>query len=100
MSARYDEHLFIVAYDISDRRRWRRVFRTLQGYGEWLQLSVFQCRLTARRRVELESRLRALVKAGEDHLLLIDVGSAEKIDLVVESIGKTFEGITRQATVI
>lgn len=100
MSARYHEHLFIVAYDISDRRRWRRVFRTLQGYGEWLQLSVFQCRLTARRRVELESRLRALVKAGEDHLLLIDVGSAEKIDLVVESIGKTFEGITRQATVI
>lgn len=100
MSGRYDEHLFIITYDISDRRRWRRVFRTLQGYGEWLQLSVFQCRLTARRRVELESRLRALVKAGEDHLLLIDVGSAEKIDLVVESIGKTFEGITRQATVI
>ena len=39
-----DENLYIVAYDISDPRRWRRVFRLMNGYGEWLQLSVFQCR--------------------------------------------------------
>ena len=95
-----DEKLYIVAYDISDQRRWRRVFRTMHDYGEWLQLSIFQCRLTRRRRAELEIRLRGLVKSGEDHVLLIDTGSADKVHLAVESIGKTFSKIERQAVVI
>ena len=94
------ERLYIVTYDISDQRRWRRVFKTMHGYGEWLQLSVFQCRLTPRRRAELETALRELVKNGEDHVLMIDVGSADKIHLAVESIGKSFSKMERQATVI
>ncbi|GGG28716.1 CRISPR-associated endonuclease Cas2 [Chelatococcus composti] len=95
-----DERLFIVTYDISDAKRWRRVFKVMHGYGEWLQLSVFQCRLTRRRRAELETRLRELVRNGEDHVLLIDVGPADRIELAVESIGKTFAKIERRATVI
>lgn len=95
-----DERLFIVTYDISDQRRWRRVFKAMHGYGEWIQLSVFQCRLSQRRRAELETRLRELVKNGEDHVLLIDVGPADKIELVMESIGKTFSKVERRATVI
>lgn len=95
-----DERLFIVTYDIADQRRWRRVFKTMNGYGEWIQLSVFQCRLTRRRRAELETRLRELIKAGEDHMLLIDVGPADQIHLAVESLGKTFARIERQAVVI
>ena len=96
----HDERLFIITYDIADQRRWRRVFKTMHGYGEWLQLSVFQCRLSQRRRAELETRLRELVKNGEDHVLLIDVGPADKIELAMESIGKTFSKMERRATVI
>jgi CRISPR-associated protein Cas2 len=95
-----NERLFIVTYDISHPKRWRRVFKAMQGYGEWIQLSVFQCRLSRRRRAELEMRLRELVKNGEDHVLLIDVGPADKIDIAMESIGKTFAKMERQATVI
>jgi CRISPR-associated protein Cas2 len=95
-----DDRLFIVTYDIADQKRWRRVFKAMHGYGEWIQLSVFQCRLSRRRRAELETQLRELVKAGEDHVLLIEVGPADKIDLAVESIGKTFSKIERRATVI
>jgi len=95
-----DERLFIVTYDISDPKRCRRVFKMMQGYGEWLQLSVFQCRLTRRRRAELETELRQLVKNGEDHVLLIDVGPADRIELAVASIGKTFSKIERRAIVI
>jgi CRISPR-associated protein Cas2 len=95
-----DERLYIVTYDIADQKRWRRVFKAMHGYGDWLQLSVFQCRLSRRRRAELETRLRELVKSGEDHVLLIDVGPADKIELAMESIGKTFSKIERQATVI
>ena len=95
-----DERTYIVAYDISDARRWRRVFKTMNGFGEWLQLSVFQCRLSRRRRVELETRLREIVKAGEDHVLLIDIGPADRTELAVESIGKTFATIERQAIIV
>lgn len=95
-----DERTYIVTYDISDARRWRRVFKTMNGFGDWLQLSVFQCRLSRRRRAELETRLREIVKPGEDHVLLIDIGPADKTDLVVESLGKTFAGIERRATVV
>ncbi|MDE0389442.1 MAG: CRISPR-associated endonuclease Cas2 [Rhodospirillales bacterium] len=95
-----DERTYIVTYDIADTRRWRRVFKTMNGFGEWLQLSVFQCRLSRRRRAELETRLREIVKTGEDHVLLIDVGPAERTALVVESIGKTFSAVERQAVVI
>ena len=95
-----DERTYIVTYDISNSRRWRRVFKTMNGFGEWLQLSVFQCRLTRRRRAELEKVLRELIKAGEDHVLVIDIGPADKTDVAIKSIGKTFSTIERQAIVI
>ena len=95
-----DERLFIVTYDISDQKRWRRVFKAMHGYGEWIQLSVFQCRLSRRHRAEMETRLRELINHGEDHVLLIDVGPADKIDLAMASIGKAVSKIERQAIVI
>jgi|SRR5215470_5536668 len=95
-----EERLFIVTYDIADQRCWRRVFKAMHGFGDWLQLSAFQCRLSRRRPAELENRLRELVKNGEDHVLLIDVGPADKIELAMESIGKTFSKMERRATVI
>ena len=94
------ERTYIVAYDIADSKRWRRVFKTMHGFGEWLQLSVFQCRLSRRRRVELETQLRDIIKIGEDHILLIDIGPSDKTDVAVMSIGKTFATIKREAVVI
>ena len=52
-----DENLYIVTYDIASPRRWREVFRIMEGFGEWVQLSVFQCRLTRRRQIELKLAL-------------------------------------------
>ncbi len=69
-----DERLYVVTYDISDPKRWRKVFRTMEGYGRWLQLSVFQCRLTPRRRAALAMRLDRLIKTGEDRVLILDLG--------------------------
>ncbi len=94
------ERVFVVAYDIGDARRGRRVFKLMNGYGRWLQLSVFQCRLTPRRRAELAAALEAVIKREEDHVVLIDLGPAEQVTLVVESLGRRFEPIRREAIVI
>lgn len=95
-----DDHIYIVAYDISDSKRWRKIFKILHGYGEWMQLSIFQCRLSKTKRAELESRLREVVKIGKDHLVIIDVGPAKSVKLKIESIGKDLDAIERKAVVI
>lgn len=94
------ERLYIVTYDISSPKRWRRVFRLMKGYGRWIQLSVFQCRLTARRRADMAAALELLIKREEDHVLIIDVGEADRVDPQFESIGRTFEAVRRQAIVV
>lgn len=94
------EKLYIVAYDIADQKRWRRVFRLMKGYGSWLQLSVFQCRLTARRRAELAARLEAVIHHTEDHVILLDVGPVEQVAPRVESLGKSYESPRRRAILI
>jgi CRISPR-associated protein Cas2 len=95
-----DERLYIVSYDISDNRRWRRVFKLMRGYGHWLQLSVFQCRLTARRRAEMARRLEELIHDRDDHVIILELGPADKVDPRIESLGKAFEPVKRTAIVI
>ena len=95
-----NERLYIVTYDIGDQKRWRRVFKVMEAYGRWLQLSVFQCRLTPRRRAALGARLDGIIKLSEDHVLIIDVGPADAVDPRVESLGRPFETIRREAVVV
>jgi CRISPR-associated protein Cas2 len=100
LSSSSAERFYIVTYDIADQKRWRRVFRLMKGHGRWLQLSVFQCRLTPRRRAEMAARLERWIKRDEDHVLIIDLGPAEGIGPSVESLGKAFTPIRREAIVI
>lgn len=95
-----DERFYVVTYDISDDKRWRSVFKLMNGYGRWLQLSVFQCRLTARRRAELARRLEEIIRNDSDHVLILDLGPADKIDPRIESLGKSFQPVKRTAVVI
>jgi len=95
-----EERLYVVTYDIADDKRWRKVFKLMHGYGQWLQLSVFQCRLTARRRAEMARRLEEVINNNADHVLILDLGQADKVEPHVESLGKSFETVKREAIVI
>lgn len=64
----------IVSYDISDPKRWRQVYRTMRGYGEHLQLSVFSCELTPARRIQMIAALEEAIDRTEDQILVIDLG--------------------------
>jgi CRISPR-associated protein Cas2 len=72
------ERLYVVVYDISSPKRWRRVFRLMEGFGEWLQLSVFQCRLSTRRHAELIALLDGIIHHDDDHVILMDLGPADQ----------------------
>jgi CRISPR-associated protein Cas2 len=94
------EHLYIVAYDIADPKRWRQVFKTMQAYGDWVQLSVFQCRMSRRRHAELIALLDGIILRSADHILLMDIGLADEIDPKVVSLGKNFDAIERVPVVV
>lgn len=95
-----EEHLYIVAYDIADPKRWRKVFGLMNGYGEWLQLSMFQCRLSRRRQAEMIATLDELILDDHDHVVVLDVGLADKVEPRVTSLGKSFQPVVREAIVI
>jgi CRISPR-associated protein Cas2 len=71
---------YLIAYDVRDAKRWRKVYALVRGFGTRLQYSVFRCKLSARQleqlRWELEKRLDK-----EDSLLLVGLcnGCVERI---------------------
>jgi CRISPR-associated protein Cas2 len=68
---------YIVSYDISDPKRWRKVYKAMLGYGEHLQLSVFRCELNQRELIELKAKLNKSIHHGEDQVLFVDVGPVD-----------------------
>ncbi len=94
------DHVYLVCYDITDQKRWRRVYKTMKGFGAWLQLSVFQCRLSRENLLRMTDTLTDLVNAAEDHVVIIDIGPAESVRIKVESIGRPFRPIERTAVVV
>ncbi|MEI7606147.1 MAG: CRISPR-associated endonuclease Cas2 [Rhodospirillaceae bacterium] len=94
------DHLYIVTYDIRDQKRWRRLFRAMEGRGEWLQLSVFQCRLSRRGLAEMTAALAEIIKHDEDHVVILDLGPADEVTPRVTSIGKHFEAVVRSPVIV
>lgn len=82
------QRLYVVTYDIAEQKRWRRVFKLMNGYGEWLQFSVFQCRLNAKQHAELISLLDGIIHHEQDRVMLLDLGLADKVQPKVTSLGK------------
>lgn len=70
-------HRYLVAYDVSDPRRLRRVYKTLNGYGDPLQYSVFRCDLSEAEKVQLRAALAAIIHHTEDRVLVVNLGPAD-----------------------
>lgn len=68
--------LYLVTYDISCSKRWRRVQSTIKGLCKRSQLSVFVCRATEPRIKRLERELRLVLHARDDRLMILDLGPA------------------------
>lgn len=60
--------LYVVAYDIPDDKRRRKVSHLLQGYGRRVQYSVFELVVSSGKFDELRLRLKKLVRLSEDNI--------------------------------
>lgn len=80
---------YIVSYDIADPKRLRRIHRTMRGYGDPLQYSVFRCDLSPSERVLLIEALTPIINHREDQVMLIRLGPADgRVSESIETIGR------------
>jgi CRISPR-associated protein Cas2 len=92
---------YVIAYDVSDPKRLRKVFRTMKGYGDHIQLSVFRCELTHRQLVELRAKLASIIHHGEDQVLLVDIGPEDgRASTAIGSLGRAYKAPARSAIVV
>jgi CRISPR-associated protein Cas2 len=80
---------YIVAYDISNPKRLRKVATACQDFGIRKQFSVFLCRLSATDFVRLRSRLYDLINLEEDQVLFIPL--CGKCVQQIEALGRPTE---------
>ena len=80
---------YIVSYDVCDPKRLRRVHRTMRGFGDALQYSVFRCDLSESERVLLIEALTPLLNHREDKVMLINLGPTDgRGQESIETIGR------------
>ena len=60
--------LYVIAYDVPDDKRRKKVADLLEGYGHRVQYSVFECQLSTQQYRDLHSRLKKIIKLQEDNI--------------------------------
>jgi CRISPR-associated protein Cas2 len=93
--------LYLVTYDVCEPRRLRKVFKTMQGFGEHLQLSVFQCDLTAIDRIEMQAALEEIINRDEDKVLIIDLGPTDPFPVKnIQALGQQIKVVKRASIIL
>ncbi len=59
---------YVVTYDISVDKRRKKVSDLLEGYGQRVQYSVFECFLNQAKFIELCSRMEKHIEISEDSI--------------------------------
>ena len=73
-----NRHWYLFSYDIREPKRWRQVYKIVNGFGERLQYSLFRCYLTATQMEHARHQLERTI-ADEDDLLIIRLSPLCKI---------------------
>jgi len=68
VSSRRRRTLYVIAYDISSDRRRRKVHKSLCGFGQWTQYSLFECHLDRKELLLLREKLDDLLDPELDSL--------------------------------
>jgi len=69
--------LYLVSYDVCHPKRLRRVYVQMCGFGEWVQYSVFLCRLNRMEKIRLLDQIGRLIKHNEDRVMIVNLGPAD-----------------------
>jgi CRISPR-associated protein Cas2 len=92
---------YLVCYDISNDLRLRRVHKTMCGFGDRLQYSVFECRLSPADLAQCKHALGRLIHTREDQVLFVDLGPADsRGERVITAIGRAYSTVDSPCLVV
>ena len=82
---------YLVRYDICNDKRLRDVHKTMRGFGDHLQYSIFECQFTPADLVRCRHQLSEIIDHREDQVLFVDLGPVEgRGDRVISALGKAY----------
>jgi CRISPR-associated protein Cas2 len=92
---------FLVCYDISNDLRLRKVHKTMRGFGDHLQYSVFECQLTRADLARCRHLLGEIIHHREDQVLFVDLGPVEgRGDRVIAALGRAYSPLDAPCIVV
>ena len=93
--------MYLVTYDIRHAKRLRKVHKTMKGFGDPLQYSVFRCEFSEANRVRMVSALSEVINHDEDQVLIFNLGPVDGIRAdMVESLGQKYSPADHDAMIV
>ena len=92
---------YLVCYDVSDDRRLRRVHKTMVGFGDRLQYSVFECKFSPADFARCKHALGKLIHHREDQVLFVDLGPVDgRGDRVITAVGRAYSTLDSPCIIV
>ena len=92
---------FLVCYDISNDRRLAQVAKTMKGFGDRVQFSVFECQLTKSDLVRCRAALAGIIDHRQDQVIFVDLGpTGGRGDRVITSVGRAYSSLDAPAIIV
>lgn len=64
------KNLYVISYDICKDRRRNKVSKVLEGFGQRVQYSIFECYLNNTQLQILKTKLLKLINCNEDSIII------------------------------
>ena len=93
--------MYLVTYDIRHAKRLRKVHKTMKGFGDPLQYSVFRCEFSEANKVRMVSALSDIINHDVDQVLIFNLGPVDGIrEGLVESLGQKYSPADHDAMIV
>lgn len=80
--------LYIICFDVADKRRLRAVSNALENHGARVQYSVFECYLDANELNTLQQIISALIDPEADHVRYYELCSKDRNGILIDGEGR------------
>ncbi len=80
--------LYIVSFDVTDKRRLRAVSKTLEDFGKRVQYSVFECHLDKTEHQALQKKLAELIDSEADHVRYYSLCPKDQKAILIDGKGQ------------
>ncbi|MEX2270436.1 MAG: CRISPR-associated endonuclease Cas2 [Vicinamibacterales bacterium] len=92
---------YLVCYDIANDRRLQKVHKTMRGFGDHLQYSIFECQFNPADMVRCRTALSKIIDHKKDQVLFVDLGPSEgRGDRVITALGMPYSPVDAPCIIV